>query len=449
MPSNAVLAVAAAVIVALGLGLGLGLGLPSASCSGSASAATSSSSSASATCPGGGLPKRTSPKKTADEVLVVWYKPHYQCGASAGSTPDEAAAFINAQLSFGSDGNGDDDNSNDDSQARDFVGVGEWAPTSPGVEPLGNVNYGSVAAVCGYGSDEYLTPVVLFHDRRRWDVLQTYPSSPTLCRDKVFLPPWDDEGIADGTCADRTGPTSADCCSCTYSEAEYALGDAWGNNLGQRPWAAGIYRRRSDGREVCVVAGEFPHPLANVTLWDLNGQSTWSSGSGGGSEEPYTIMPYVCTTQYSPDICVPNLDGASVVFGTDVFVRSVAEFCQDREIIVLADTNAGMGDFASSKLIKDPLAGPFSSVLKDSGTLQPYTCCNDTSYDGGMNRYASDRIMVLGKEDASGGSIQVNDLEGGSVAPGGPLPEDLPLVCHAEQEHAPLRAYISLPLLEG
>ena len=413
MPSkNAVLAVAAAVIVALGLGLGLGLGLPVAQDSSCEYAATRNS-------------------KNADEVLVVWYKPHYQCGASSGSTPDEAAAFVNAQLAHNHD------------QARDFVGVGEWAPTSPGVEPLGNPNYGSVAAVCGYGSDEYKTPVVLFHDRRRWDGLRSYPSSPALCHDRVFLPPWDDAGIANGTCADRTGPTADDCCSCTYSDAEYALGDEWGNNLGQRPWAAGIYRRKSDGREVCVVAGEFPHPLANVTLWDLNGQSTWTSSGS----EPYTIMPYVCTTQYSPGICVPNLDGTSVVFGTDVFVRSVAEFCKEREIIIMADTNVGMGDFASSKLMTDP----FYSALADGGTLQPYTCCNDTSYGGGMNRYASDRIMVLGKDDAggSGANIKVNDLEGGSVAPGGPLPEELPLVCHAEQEHAPLRAYISLPVLEG
>ena len=448
MPSkNSVLAVAAAVIVALGLGLGLGLGLPAAQDSSCESAAAGSASPS--TCSGGAIPARTSPKKAADEVLVVWYKPHYQCGASEGSTPGEAAAFINAQLS------------QDQDQARDFVGVGEWAPTTPGVEPLGNPNYGSIAAGCGYGSTEYQTPVVLFHDRRRWDVLQTYPSSPALCRDKVFLPPWDDAGIANGTCADQTGATGDDCCSCTYSDAEYAAADGWGNNLGQRPWAAGIYRRRSDGREVCVVAGEFPHPLANVTLWDLNGQSTWTSS---GSEEPYTIMPYVCTAQYSPDICVPNLEGTSVVFGTDVFARSVAEFCsgdlaggndattslQERDVIILADTNAGMGDFASSKLLTDP----FYSALEDSGTLQPYTCCNDTSYDGGMNRYASDRIMVVGRSDAGGSSgggasIKVNDLEGGSVAPGGPLPDDLPFVCHAEQEHAPLRAYISLPVLEG
>ena len=99
------------------------------------------------------------------------------------------------------------------------------------------------------------------------------------------------------------------------------------------------------------------------------------------------------------------------------------------------------------------MTDPFYSALADSGNLQLYTCCNDTSYDGGMNRYASDRIMVVGRSDAGGSgggaSIQVNDLEGGSMAPGGPLPEDLPLACHAEQEHAPIRAYISLPVLEG
>ena len=426
MPCNAVLILAAAAIVALGLGLGLGLGLPYASNSSCPAAAASTAST------------RTS--KTKDEVLVVWYKPHYQCGASAGSTPDEAAAFVNAQLSAGA---------HDEGRARDFVGVGEWAPTTPGVVPLGDPSYGSVAAVCGYGSDRYETPVVLFHDRRTWDVVDSYPPSP-LCRDRVFLPPWSDEGIANGTCGDRTDPTGDDCCSCTYSSAEYDTGDGWGNSLGQRPWAAGVYRRRADGREVCVVAGEFPHPLANVTLWDLGGRPTWS---GGGEAEPYTIMPYVCTTQYSPSICVDNLDGTSVAFGTDVFVRAVAEFCgKERDIIIMADTNVGMGDFASSKLLTDPF---YSALTGGTGTsdLEPYTCCNDTSYDGGMNRYASDRIMVLGASGGGGNddgsSIKVNDLEGGSVAPGGPLPEDLSLVCHADQEHAPLRAYIALPALEG
>jgi len=404
---------------------------------------------------------RTS-KKAADEVLAVWYKPHYQCGAEAGSTPDEAAAFVNAQLSYPDD---------EDMPTRDFVGVSEWAPTTPVIPPLGNnpahpTNpYGSVAAICGYGSDQYKTPVVLFHDRRRWDVVERYPPSQ-LCVDRVFLPPWDQGGL---DCADRTAPTDVtstgdtnpdNCCSCTYSAEEYKVGNDWGQNLGQRPWVAGIYRRKADGREVCVVAGEFPHPLANVTLWDLNGQPTWSSS--GGQEEPYTIMPYVCTTQYSPSVCVPNLEGTSVVFGTDVFVRTVKDFCGDeRDIIIMADTNVGMGDFPSSKMFTDP----FYSALVDNNTqehgtqaedLQPYTCCNDTSYDGGMNRYASDRIMVLsgnGKNDNNGSSsssssIKVNDLEGGSVAPGGSLPDDLPYVCHASQEHAPVRAYISLPALE-
>ena len=328
----------------------------------------------------------------------------------------------------------------------DFLGVGEWSPTDPNVASLGGPDYGSVAAVCGYGSDQYQTPVVLFHDRRRWDVVDSYPSSP-LCRDKVFLPPWEEEGIANGTCSDKTGPNEDDCCSCTYSATEYATGDGWGQNLGQRPWVAGIYRRKTDGREVCVVAGEFPHPLANVTLWDLDGRPTWSWNEDT-PEQPFTIMPYVCTTQYSPSICVNNLDGTAVVFGTDVFVRSVAEFCgPSRDVIIMADTNIGMGDFPSSKLMTDPY---YSALTGGTGTtdLEPYTCCNDTSYDGGMNRYASDRIMVLGR-NGDADAVQVNDLQGGSVAPGGPLPEDLAYKCHANQEHAPLRAFISLPVLEG
>ena len=77
-----------------------------------------------------------------------------------------------------------------------------------------------------------------------------------------------------------------------------------------------------------------------------------------------------------------------------------------------------------------------SSLQGTTATLQPYTCCNDTDYDGGLNRYASDRVMVAG-------GLEIDALEGGSVAPGGPLPDDLSYTCHAAEEHAPIRAHIS------
>ena len=95
------------------------------------------------------------------------------------------------------------------------------------------------------------------------------------------------------------------------------------------------------------------------------------------------------------------------------------------------DTNAGMGDFASSEMF---LGSPL--LQGAPATLEPYTCCNDTDYDGGLNRYASDRVMVAG-------GLEIDALEGGSVAPGGPLPDDLSYTCHAAEEHAPIRAHIS------
>ena len=119
------------------------------------------------------------------------------------------------------------------------------------------------------------------------------------------------------------------------------------------------------------------------------------------------------------------------MFGTDVFVRGVEDFCGARPVVVMLDTNAGMGDFASSEMFLD------SSLQGKSATLEPYTCCNDTDYDGGLNRYASDRVMVAG-------GLEIDALEGGSVAPGGPLPDDLSYTCHAAEEHAPIRAHISI-----
>ena len=41
------------------------------------------------------------------------------------------------------------------------------------------------------------------------------------------------------------------------------------------------------------------------------------------------------------------------------------------------------------------------------------------------------------------GDLEIDALEGGSVAPGGPLPDDLSYTCHAAEEHAPIRAHIS------
>ena len=101
-----------------------------------------------------------------------------------------------------------------------------------------------------------------------------------------------------------------------------------------------------------------------------------------------------------------------------------------RPVVAMLDTNAGMGDFASAEMFLD------SSLQGKPATLEPYTCCNDTDYDGGLNRYASDRVMVAG-------GLEIDALEGGSVAPGGPLPDDLSYTCHAAEEHAPIRAHIS------
>ena len=62
----------------------------------------------------------------------------------------------------------------------------------------------------------------------------------------------------------------------------------------------------------------------------------------------------------------------------------------------------------------------------------------DPEFSGkGLNRYASDRIAV------SDGTLTVDVLEGGSVAPGGPLPDGLGYKCNSAQEHVPLRAFIT------
>ena len=129
----------------------------------------------------------------------------------------------------------------------------------------------------------------------------------------------------------------------------------------------------------------------------------------------------------SPSVSAPFWCSATKASSSDAMpARSIGSCSAGASI----DTNAGMGDFASAEMFLD------SSLQGKPATLQPYTCCNDTDYDGGLNRYASDRVMVAG-------GLEIDALEGGSVAPGGPLPDDLSYTCHAAEEHAPIRAHIS------
>lgn len=103
---------------------------------------------------------------------VIWYKPHYQCNGYDGSTPKQAASFINSYLSS-------------DSKA-DFVGISEWEMSDS--VTIGNPSvYGSIGSVCGYSITSFTAPVVLFYRRDKWDLITSYPSSSS-CRDMVPVP---------------------------------------------------------------------------------------------------------------------------------------------------------------------------------------------------------------------------------------------------------------------
>ena len=119
---------------------------------------------------------------------------------------------------------------------------------------------------------------------------------------------------------------------------------------------------------------------------------------------------------------------------TDTLTAGVTEFCgTDIPIIFMADTNVGMGYVATGSLF---LEEPLRSLANDA-TENAYTCCNDTSYGGVLNAFASDRIAVTST------ALTMDRLEGGSVAPNGPLPFGMRYQCAATEEHLPLRAHIS------
>lgn len=352
------------------------------------------------------------------DLVAFWYKPHYQCDGSAGTTPQGAADFINKQLVGGDKG------------GADFLGISEWVVADN--ISIGNpAEYGTIGSVCGYGVTDYTTPVALFYKLDAWTLDDSYPKSPSC--NFVPVPPWTGPQIGD-ICVNKTQPDGDNCCSCTFSEKEYSLGNDIGQNLGQRPWVAGIFSSKisdDDGdnnaktQKVCVVAGEITHPLFNSTLSNLNGKTT-------SDPKPNSIAQYLCTLLNTRD-CVPNLTNSSILFGTDVLVPGVSEFCGNNPVIFMADTNAGMGYISTGSMFSiEPLMS-----LEGYSPLSPYTCCNDTLYGGELNVYASDRI------DVSGSKLTIDLLEGGSSAPAGSLPGDMTYYCHASEEHSPLRAHIS------
>lgn len=193
-----------------------------------------------------------------------------------------------------------------------FVGVCEWERSKD--TPIGNPDsYGSIGAACGFASTPYTTPVVLFYRRDKWSLEASYPPSSN-CRDNVPVPNATGSFVGPQigpVCVDKVTPGEYDCCSCSFSEDEYNKGSAMGQSLGQRAWAGGLFKMKDvtyegdESPKICVVTGEFPHPLSNQTLWDLNGEVVDSD------PKPYSIMRYICTSLLNPENCIPNLSGTS------------------------------------------------------------------------------------------------------------------------------------------
>jgi len=369
------------------------------------------------------------PQNTSD-VIAFWYKPHFQCNGADGSTPARAARFINQQLEPPTTVT--TTTAAVPAPAADFVGISEWI--GPQNLTIGNPEkYGVIGAVCGYGKTEYTTPMALFYRYEHWSLQESYPTSSYKCNVVPTLP-WTGPQIGP-VCKDKVSPTAGNCCSCTYSEQEYQLGNALNANLGQRPWVAGKFVSKTTThrpkQEICVVAGEVPHPLQNTTLTNLNGQMIpWNDPN----PPPFTAELYQCTSTLPLSKCIPNLSNSSILFGTDTLTAGVTEFCgTDIPIIFMADTNVGMGYVATGSLF---LEEPLRSLASDA-TENAYTCCNDTSYGGVLNAFASDRIAVTSQ------ALTMDRLEGGSVAPNGPLPFGMRYQCAATEEHLPLRAHIS------
>jgi len=346
------------------------------------------------------------------DVVAFWYKPHYQCNGKGGSTPQNAANFINEQLVGGENG-------------VDFAGISEWVGAD-GISIGNAAHYGTIGSVCGYDKTTHTTAIVLFYKLDSWTLEESYPKSQNC--NAVPIPPWTGQQTGE-VCLGKTTPSDDNCCSCTYTEKEDAFAKDNGTKLGQRPWVAGIFSYKADPnneKKICVVTGEMPHALSKTTAINLNGGLT-------SDPKPYLIENNKCMLVNTKD-CLPNQEKSSIIFGTSTLVSGVTRFCGDNPIIFMTDSNAGMGYVSTSEMF---LSEPMMS-LTDHERLSSYTCCNSAAREEGQsNNYAADRIAV------SKNKLTIDKLHGGSKEPAGDLPSDMTYQCHSAEEHTPLRAHIS------
>ena len=298
---------------------------------------------------------------------ALWYRPHDECGWE-GSNATQASLFINDQMK---------------KSGIDFVGISGYGDNIN--NPIGIDGYGSVGSVCGNPDDaSVVSPIVLFHNKERWDVVDLYPKS-SVCQASIPT------ALPNGpyNCGAKTIPSNGDCCSCTYSDEELAINP----KIVQRPWAAGLFEQKliatisgsSSSRTVCVVVASLAHPS----------NTTESFGA---------ISPEVNT------------------------------FCRGNPVVFMADTNLNEPSTPTSTGFREE---PLLSLKDYSHGDLPYTCCNDTYRGEVINQFASDRIAV------SSGDLSIDDLFGGSAVPGLEMPLGFGYQCHNMKEHAPLLAHVS------
>lgn len=122
-----------------------------------------------------------------------------------------------------------------------------------------------------------------------------------------------------------------------------------GGKVGSRPYAGAVLQHKVSGKDVCVLTGTFPH-----CMWQ------WQK---------------TCT-------------------------ESIADACGDRQIIVIADTNAGCeqsGPENSHEYTMQRIAeeqGVDWGSCSDPSIEGPPTCCNDISWNVTYPRYWYDRTAI-------------------------------------------------------
>jgi len=325
------------------------------------------------------------------QIRTLWYKPHYQCSGNASEAAKTWLQFMSEEYT------------------PDFIGIAQLENTEY-MSYLGQ-SYSPLGSACTEtGSESYGDVVAIAYSNKRWKLLNVIPTQT----DGQACPAFENGADPLVQCNSTIGNVS--CCACTYAQPELVY------QTGTRAFLAAKFEAVDDAsKNVCVVAASLPHPTPNDC------STTGNAGQGS---------------------CDRDANGA--LYGTGELLDVLTSFCNQSNIIFMADTNLNYANNTVSSI--------FSDVVDFVEPPPKYTCCFDSPWTDhpyyNVSVWPGDRIATscTGKicsSSVNGGSQMSNQTIGpnllgteqfnGMCGEMAPRSQGFPC-CGSSQEHAPLLA---------